>query len=298
MDPVPRGLYRLYWGRLEEDDYWVDGHCKRTHATMRRLENFEIRCPLDNGRHDGQPKYSAGRLDLLPGELITNVLLALDLPSLTTFRRVNRRAMSLVDSLRQYRMILEHCPDVLRAIISFEAKHFDCMTLFQTLSTAKCETCDRFGCHIYFITCKRVCDLCVKTHDSYLPFSTTAATQYFRLPRKDIECLPQAFSRGYSSYSGGTRRRVTLLDRQALRSRASVVPSQEWDFSLAQLDRRNNHRRYMAIIPAPHLTSSGRSADWGSYCKECVKGRWLPDYYCAKYTVDGLKDHLRIAHGL
>ncbi|KAK8920131.1 hypothetical protein VCV18_008966 [Metarhizium anisopliae] len=52
---------------------------------------LETRCPLDNGRHHGQPKYPAGRLDLLPTELIANVLLALDLPSLTAVRRVNRR---------------------------------------------------------------------------------------------------------------------------------------------------------------------------------------------------------------
>jgi hypothetical protein len=68
---------------------------------------LESPCPLDNGRLKTPPQLSArhpaGRLDLLPLELISDILLALDVPTLTGFRRVNHRAMELVDSLHQYR---------------------------------------------------------------------------------------------------------------------------------------------------------------------------------------------------
>ncbi|KAH7271795.1 hypothetical protein B0J15DRAFT_223973 [Fusarium solani] len=44
------------------------------------------RCPLDNGRHTNAStprRYSAGQLDQLPAELLIQVLLYTDLPSLT-----------------------------------------------------------------------------------------------------------------------------------------------------------------------------------------------------------------------
>ena len=95
------------------------------------------RCPLDNGRYTDASTpahYSAGKLDQLPAELLIQVLLYTDVPSLTRFRRVNRRAMQLVDSVPQYATIIKHCPDIIRAIVSIQADAFDCNALYATLS--------------------------------------------------------------------------------------------------------------------------------------------------------------------
>ncbi|KAI3316900.1 hypothetical protein HD806DRAFT_516467 [Xylariaceae sp. AK1471] len=59
-------------------------------------------------------------------------------------------------------MMLKHCPNVLRAIISTKANCFDCMTLYRILCTSKC--CDRFCSYLYRITCKRVCHFCFTLH--------------------------------------------------------------------------------------------------------------------------------------
>ncbi|KAM0671046.1 hypothetical protein ACQRIU_001441 [Beauveria bassiana] len=62
------------------------------------------RCPLDNVRSSvatSPPRYSTGQLDRLPTEILFQVLLYADIPSLTGFRRTNRRAMELVDSVPQ-----------------------------------------------------------------------------------------------------------------------------------------------------------------------------------------------------
>jgi hypothetical protein len=58
------------------------------------------------------------QLDQLPAELLIQVLLYIDIPSLTVFRRVNRRAMQLVDSVPQYAAIINYCPNTIRAILS------------------------------------------------------------------------------------------------------------------------------------------------------------------------------------
>ncbi|KAH6691081.1 hypothetical protein EV126DRAFT_482972 [Verticillium dahliae] len=63
---------------------------------------LETRCPLDNGRHADalmSTHYPAGQLDQLPAELLIQILLQIDIPSLTHFRLVNRRAMGLVDPI-------------------------------------------------------------------------------------------------------------------------------------------------------------------------------------------------------
>ena len=111
------------------------------------LDEAELttQCPLDNGRHSVQPRDLVGQLDSLPGELLDEILVSLDIQTLTTFRLVNHRAMSLVDSLHQYAAILNHCPDVIRAIISIHAESFSCQILYETLSTSRCHTCERFG---------------------------------------------------------------------------------------------------------------------------------------------------------
>ena len=96
------------------------------------------------------------QLDSLPLELFIEVLLQLDIPSLTRFRGINRRTMELVNSVHQYTAIIEHCPNIIRAIVSIQADAFDCRTLYRTLCTSRCSTCNRFGDHLYLIDCRRV----------------------------------------------------------------------------------------------------------------------------------------------
>lgn len=91
-------------------------------------------------------------------------------------------------------MIFEHCPDVLRAIVSIDAKYFDCADLFETLSTIKCATCDGFGGYLYLITCQRVCYFCFTLDPLYFPVSATLATKHTGLSRKELKCLPYILS--------------------------------------------------------------------------------------------------------
>ena len=173
---------------------------------------------LDNGRHVIVPKRSVGQLDLLPVELINQVLGMLDIPTLTTFRRVNQRAMHLVDSLPTYRRLWTFCPDVLRAIISINAASFACETLFEALTRGKCESCNHLGDYLYLITCRRVCYSCFTSRKEYFPVSLTLAARHAKLQRKALKRLPQVRSLpGRYTASGKLfRYRMTLIDCQAL----------------------------------------------------------------------------------
>ncbi|KAI1430318.1 hypothetical protein F5Y12DRAFT_16100 [Xylaria sp. FL1777] len=54
---------------------------------------------LDNSQHAMQPTEFLGDLSLLPLEILTHVIYRLDVLSLNTFRRVNKHAMLVVDSI-------------------------------------------------------------------------------------------------------------------------------------------------------------------------------------------------------
>ncbi|KAI1364821.1 hypothetical protein F5Y08DRAFT_200204 [Xylaria arbuscula] len=262
------------------------GKWRTDHPTL-DYAYLERRCPLDNGRHLMPPHESLGQLDVLPLELLTYIFLALDIPSLTTLRRVNRRAMSLLDSLHQYQMVLKHCPNVLRAIISIDARYFDCETLYKTLSTSKCATCYRFGSFLYLLTCKRVCHYCFKVHVDYLPVPPAYVARFLGLPKKKIKHLPHILSlpgRYTISRKGLSRKRITLFDWRTVVTSASMDPA---------LDGRSRQdpRRYMAVISAPCLGPSGLSADWGFYCPGCRdEGGKSRD---TKYTANDIVDHIR-----
>jgi hypothetical protein len=243
---------------------------------------LETRCPLDNGRHDctsSSTCFSTSQLDRLPLELLIKILLQLDIPSLTRFRSLNRRAMELVNSVHEYTAIIKHCPNIVRAIVSIEADAFDCDTLYRTLCTSRCFTCNRFGDHLYLIDCRRVCYFCFTERAEYFPLTTREASKFFtktqskaKSSRKRLELakppsilsLPGRYGVCWTTREAGFRvRRLRLYDRRA------VVQS----LAGSGLPQRDNTtaepKRFMAIISAPVLLNAGRQVDQGFFCLGC-----------------------------
>ena len=237
---------------------------------------LETRCPLDNGRHDCMPIsmcFSANQLDRLPLELLIEILLQLDIPSLTCFRGLNRHAMKIVNSVRQYTAIIEHCPNIIHAIVSIQADSFDCGTLYRTLCTSQCSTCNHFGDYVYLIDCCRVCYFCFTMRAEYFPLTSREASKFFKFfapnakPKRDaksshkllalaklpsILSLPGRYCFAWTERGGTWQRRLRLYDRRAVVQ--SLVGS-----GLPQSDKTTREpKRFMAIISAPVLLNSGR----------------------------------------
>ena len=241
---------------------------------------LETRCPLDNGRHDCTPIstcFSTNQLDRLPLELIIEVLLRLDIPSLTRFRGLNHRTMELVNSVHQYTAIIEHCPNIIRAIVSIEADAFDCATLYRTLCTSRCSTCNRFGNYLYLIDCRRVCHFCFTRRAEYFPLTISEASRFVSKPQSkakssrrllelakppSILSLPGKYCNVFRTKGQEylRPRRLRLYDRQA------VVQSLAGR-GLPQSDKTTcEPKRFMAIISAPVLLNAGRQVDDGFFC--------------------------------
>ncbi|KAM7210248.1 hypothetical protein V8F06_014370 [Rhypophila decipiens] len=253
---------------------------------------LESRCPLDNGRHAFTPKTSVGQLDLLPIELIDQVLILLDIPTLTNFRRVNQRAMHLVDSLPPYRRLWTSCPNVLRAVISIKASSFSCQTLFKTLTQEKCESCDCFGGYLYLISCKRVCYLCFTSKKEYFPVKRTFAKKHIRSTQKTaVNHLPQIQSLPgrYTASAKLSKHRINLVDRQAVLD----LNENSGVFNKIVVDYKSNEpQRFMSIIRAPRLSFPGMEVEWGSYCVLCRDRTEPSSHFRIQYSSQDILEHL------
>ncbi|PGH26647.1 hypothetical protein AJ80_01592 [Polytolypa hystricis UAMH7299] len=110
------------------------------------LDRVEHLCPLDNGCHITTSTCNIGALDRLVLELILMTLVQLDIRSLTDFRRVNRRAMQVVDLISPYKKIITQAPIAIRVILSIGAgRWITCLDLYNKLRTQKCEVCGDSG---------------------------------------------------------------------------------------------------------------------------------------------------------
>ncbi|KAI1179970.1 hypothetical protein F4777DRAFT_355409 [Nemania sp. FL0916] len=272
---------------------------------------LETRCPLDNGRHFDASvplRYSAGKLDQLPAELLIHILQQIDIPSLTTFHRVNRRAMELVDGLFYYKILVKHCPNIIRAILSVQADSFDCGTLYKTLSTEQCSSpaCNRFGDHLYLVDCRRVCYFCYTREPEFFPLTTQQASAWFTpnleerpeattsrqvlraVKPPSILSLPGRYCSAWGRDGGNlARKRLELWDRWAVIHGPAKI-------GLPKLDKTTREpRRFMAIITAPYLLDSGRRVDWGYFCTGCKEEKEEETkHFRIKYTKAGLVEHL------
>lgn len=261
--------------------------------------NLETRCPLDNGRHSGTPEQTVGQLDLLPLEIVNEILLSMDLPTLTNFRCINRRAMQLVDSLPQYRMVFKHCPNVLRAILSTNANSYDCRLLYNTLATTRCSSCSNFGSYLYLITCKRVCHLCFRRRPDYVPVAAHGASKITGVSKTQLDRVPRATSLPgqYGHLLGSlnsSRRRTVFLDTGTLRP---LVRDPAPLDTIPAVGNVRDSRRFMFTVSAPCLDRSGQTADWGVYCQRCRGNRMDPTTHGRnKYTREGFLEHYREWH--
>ncbi|TDL27795.1 hypothetical protein BD410DRAFT_781689 [Rickenella mellea] len=270
---------------------------------------LETRCPLDNGRHDCTPIstcFASNQLDRLPLELLIQVLLQLDIPSLTRFRGLNRRTMELVNSVQQYNAIIEHCPNIIRAIVSIQADAFDCGTLYRTLCTSRCSTCNRFGDHLYLIDCRRVCYFCFTRRAEYFPLTSREASRFFTPNAKpqsnakswrkllelakppSILSLPGRYCGAGTTRGGKLQpRRLRLYDRRAVVQGLTGC-------GLPQSDKTTREpKRFMVIISAPVLLNAGRQADRGYFCLGCWdETEEKTKHFRIKYTTQGILEHI------
>jgi hypothetical protein len=202
----------------------VPEHAYRQTLTKHRtldINGIETACPLDNGKHKfKRHTHDLGVLDGLPDELLLMALVVLDIRTLTDFRRVNKRAMEIVNSVSQYKLVMNTCLALPRSLLSTGlGSQFSIHDLAVTLTGYKCATCGDFAGYTNILTCKRVCHLCFFYERQYYPLTASEAERRFGVRRGFFASLPslKILPGTYTCRGTPCKTRLTLYDLETAR---------------------------------------------------------------------------------
>lgn len=215
----------------------------------------------------------------------------------------NPRAREAASTTPDYQNLVTQAPNLARGVLSLNiAQWMTCKMLFNTLRRWRCVVCGDFTSYIHFLSCTRVCSLCLSEHSAYRPISMYRAASDYKLRLKHLKLIPCMTSRPgfYSLNKREISGRIRLMNRRSAQ-RAHMLTSivlvgsnrismevfllpppdglgserlawQNHSFDrIAQLTdaRPGNPGRFLAIINAPVFDLTTRSADWGFHRTLC-----------------------------
>ena len=206
------------------------------------LDMLEQSCPLAPPRLGGSNTASLqplGQLDVLPLEIVQRILQLMDIHTLTRMQCLNHRSNLLVNSLPQYREIVAHAPNALRAMLGTGlASDFGIDDLHRALRSDKCFQCDSFGSFLYLLSCRRCCYVCLAKASDTLPISREIAKHCYGLPQSIISRLPCMRS----------------LPGRYMHDQRSLPRRYVHDHS-----RRNTHKRQFALVGTQAAKEAGKA---------------------------------------
>ncbi|GAW24919.1 hypothetical protein ANO14919_145150 [Xylariales sp. No.14919] len=319
-DPAPQ-LGHLTYPKLRLKDNLLDEN-PNVIQFQSKYGSFQLHEP---------PTTNLGTLSRLPLELLQQVLYQLDIATIVDFRRVNRQAFTILDSVSAYHAVAKHARNALCGIIAIvTGKWITCGTLYKKLSTPGCEICGDFGGYLYLLTCKRVCFLCLSENPLYLPLRISHACRKFGLGSEIVNKLP-CMRVIPGTYSPNEKKvaRCILVDYESARiagitAHGSISAMTRFVSDLqTQKDEKYNARkaaalslgdrsthirrppaldpydalsgnpfRFGAIARVACLDIATQELERGFHCLGCERAKRLPLHYRRKFMVASFKDHL------
>lgn len=267
--------------------------------------------PLVTLRSQNRPS-SVGVLDMLPTEILQELLNHLDIRSLLRFSRTCYRANNLVGSLSSYRNLLNYAPDALAALSKTKILQLHSISqLYAVLRSPRCETCRGYGAFLFLPTCDRVCWQCLQFRKERLAVAPGIARKALGLTEEDQERFPlmctipgrygirqleygyglpqnivavaHAMELAISKYGSAERLRETLSQQvitgtgsySSKQLRALLWSDEYFDADLVPRRGTSLVGRYFgrASILFPSLTRSDQ-VEYGHWCLGC---KWMSD---------------------
>lgn len=291
---------RIVMDKLESLSYeqiWSDKWTK----PVKRERRLRI---LDNETLDLRyPSFELGKLAVLHPEILTMILLEVDLKTLISFRAVNRKASIVINAIHEYKMLLTMGGLAKDFALSIgELPWISCKDLYAVMTKPSCSRCGQFASHVYLLTCERACLPCLGYRNDFLPLSPAHAQHEFGISQKIVKRLPRAMHAW--SYRTGAKV-FRLIDRTSafhegiklhgsyeqmkvfVAARAAKIDAMyEKRVALAALttapkrqpfrrifkysdNNTGNRSRFTAVSRAPVVDPTNNFATWGVSCRGC-----------------------------
>lgn len=234
---------------------------------------------LTNFPHRQKP----ARLGNLPPELMTNVLLCLDLRSLYTFRAVDTNARQAVNALWEYLSVATHAPELLCEMLrpARLAVDFTIRDLASALCAEACEFCGGFAGFMSLIAWKRCCFQCLQTraetqvHTLCIDWSNPAFTNAVKGWRMMTAHLPAYVYAAVSEMLPGGQGQPSF---HLVSSHGNSLPPPVLQFEGPNgmevvCGDRETSSPFLAARALPHLDRSAGAVDSGVSCAGCHVAR-------------------------
>lgn len=100
----------------------------------------------------------------MPPEILSHIILELDIVSTKWFSQANREARFVTTALPQYRQVVQHSPQAIKAMVRANlGDWFSYRELHRALIQEQCSLCGKFGGFLFLLTCTRCCYTCIHT---------------------------------------------------------------------------------------------------------------------------------------
>lgn len=137
------------------------------------------------------PVVPLGNLDALPLELLHSILSMLDLQTLLNFTQTCLRGTAIVVSLVEFRDLVQHAPQAMRALASTKLLHYHPVhTLHAAMLSEECSSCGEYGAFLFLPTCERCCFSCLWRNQSLWVIPISQARRCFDLSIASTKKLP------------------------------------------------------------------------------------------------------------
>ncbi|KAF4336752.1 hypothetical protein FBEOM_9383 [Fusarium beomiforme] len=108
--------------------------------------------------------HDLGVLDLLPTDILEDILLQLDLRTYRFFKRVNRRARYFANNIGIYKRVWQHGKDAIHGLTRTGlSRYISYGDIHDALMNPDCTFCGVFGNFLFLPTAKRCCFECLRT---------------------------------------------------------------------------------------------------------------------------------------
>ncbi|EMD63863.1 hypothetical protein COCSADRAFT_172107 [Bipolaris sorokiniana ND90Pr] len=296
---------------------------------------LSCRVQLDHGKHDCtySPTATLGILYTFPIELQQRIVSHLDVKSLLVFRRVSKPAMSLVNSLLEYKKIMIHAPMALRMAIAIKTHHrFTISDLFAALCQRHCEDCGILAHYICLFTCRRIClsqekycegslAPCVTIPSSGGDYIITCGlfeynSMIFRIPNNAPRFSPVPGFHMNARIAGKVDHfnKIDINSRDSYVDMNYVVPGLKKylpESLRVVTEEKMVMMKSVSAVVAPWMSKRSLDAEYGMQCQTCMaeQKRYIARFrsnsnssmrilQCAVWTKEELEKHMREEHGV
>ncbi|KAM5473565.1 hypothetical protein MauCBS54593_002361 [Microsporum audouinii] len=214
-----------------------------------------------------------GRMQILPVEILHEILLLLDMRSFFVFRQVNLRARQIASTVPGYQPLITHALEAICVILRTKiSAWYTLKDIFNVLCTRDCLHCDSFGGFVFLPSLERCCFRCLTSSPRFRVLPAVEIGKLLSMSRAHLRRsvpLLHTISGIYSMAETSRQRRMYIVAEKQI-AKAFTFPGTSMSAAVtARSNRAHAVLRYMAGTTLPYVDIASGDVQHGLCCAGC-----------------------------